>query len=170
MSSTQQRIVVHDRQQRIVVGVSGSSASLAALMWAANEARQRDAALHVLYVWKPVRHRAPHEVLADGPAVAQDRLAACRVLTAAVRAAFGPATPDGVSTELAEGAAQRLLVQRSVGADLLVLGATTSVDDPLSKSSGPVARACLANVSCPVMIIATAARPSAISLKLAQSA
>jgi nucleotide-binding universal stress UspA family protein len=165
----QQQVVVHDRHQRIVIGVSGSSASLAALMWAAGEARQRDAALHVMHVWQP-RHRAPHAAPAGSTAAAQDRLAACRLLTAAVRATFGPATPDGVTTELAEGTPEGLLVQRSAGADLLVLGATGSVDDSLSRSSGPVARACLANASCRVMIIATATRPAAVSLALARSA
>jgi len=130
VNDTQQRIIVHDRQQLFVIGISGSSASLAALMWAASEARRRNAALRVVHVWEPVRRLAPYAVPVGSPAAAQDRLAACRLLTGAMRETFGPATPDGVTTELAEGAPERLLVRRSTGADLLVLGATASLDDP----------------------------------------
>jgi nucleotide-binding universal stress UspA family protein len=169
VNDTQQRITVHDRQQLFVIGISGSSASLAALMWAASEARRRNAALRVVHVWEPVRRLAPYAVPVGSPAAAQDRLAACRLLTGAMRETFGPATPDGVTTELAEGAPERLLVRRSTGADLLVLGATASLDDPLRRSSGPVARACLANARCPLMIIATAAGPAAIPLAVTQS-
>jgi nucleotide-binding universal stress UspA family protein len=50
----------NDHRQLIVVGVSGSPASRAALSWAAEEARLRSARLRVVRVWDPARRAAPY--------------------------------------------------------------------------------------------------------------
>ena len=55
-------------QQRIVVGVKRSAASLAALRWAAAEARLRHATLHVVHAWEPAARRASYAILGDSPA------------------------------------------------------------------------------------------------------
>ena len=49
-------------QSRVVVGVSGSLASKAALQWAAAEAALRGATLHVVRAWEPARRTAPYAV------------------------------------------------------------------------------------------------------------
>ena len=89
-------------QQTIVVGVSGSSASVTALRWAADEALRRHALLRVVRSWDP-EFRAPYAALGDLPTADQQRATASQELAAVMRAAFGPATPDGVVAELAEG-------------------------------------------------------------------
>ena len=140
------------RQQVIVVGVSGSPASGAALSWAAEEARLRGAGLHVVRVWDPARHAAPYAAVGAAP-TGQEELASARAgLAATMRAEFGPVTPDGVTAELADGVPERVLVGRSADADLLVLG-VTSPAWLAGRSAGPVVRACLARARCPVVVI-----------------
>jgi hypothetical protein len=72
-----------------------------------------------------------------------------------MRAEFGPAVPDGVTSELAVGVPERVLADRSVDADLLVLG-VTSPAWLAGRSAGPVVRACLARARCLVVVIGDA--------------
>lgn len=144
-----------DRQQLIVVGVSGSPASADALSWAAEEARLRSARLHVVRVWDPARHAAPYAAVGTAPTGEEELASARDGLTAAMRAEFGPVTPDGVTAELAEGVPERALVDRSAGASLLVLG-VTSPAWLAGRSAGPAVRACLARARCPVVVIGDA--------------
>jgi nucleotide-binding universal stress UspA family protein len=147
--------VTNDRQQLILVGVSGSPASRAALSWAAEEARLRRAGLHVVRVWDPVTHAAPYAAV-DATLTCEEKQAeARRGLAAALRAEFGPAVPDNVTSDLAEGVPERVLVDRSGGAGLLVLGVSHSawLD---GRSAGPVVRACLARARCAVVVISDA--------------
>lgn len=142
-------------RQHIVVGVSGSPASGAALSWAAEEAGLRKARLHVIRVWDPARHAAPYALVSAMPTREEKRAAAGAGLAAVMRAQFGPATPGGVTAELAEGVPERVLVDRSADADLLVLGVTGPAW-LAGRSAGPVVRACLARARCPVVIIGRA--------------
>jgi nucleotide-binding universal stress UspA family protein len=144
-----------DRQQLIVVGVSGSPASGAALSWAAEEARLRRARLHVVRAWDPARHAAPYAAVGAAPTGEEELASARGGLAATVRAEFGPVTPDGVTAELAEGMPERVLVDQSAGASLLVLG-VTSPAWLAGRSAGPVVRACLARARCPVVVIGDA--------------
>jgi nucleotide-binding universal stress UspA family protein len=141
-------------QQRIVVGVDSSAAALAALRWAAAEARLRHAALHVVHAWEPVTYRAPYAVPHDWPTAEQERLRALAELAAVVRAAFGSEAPVDVTQELAEGAAERVLIDRSLGAGLLVLGAVAPQSP--GQPAGPVVRACMRSARCPLVIISSA--------------
>ena len=60
-----------------------------------------------------------------------------------------------VRTEVVEGLAPRMLLDRCAGADMLVLG--TASDAPgSSRSAGPVIRACLRRAPCPVVVISAA--------------
>jgi nucleotide-binding universal stress UspA family protein len=142
-------------QQRIVVGVDRSAAALAALRWAVAEARLRGAALHVVHAWEPVTHRAPYAVPHDWPTDEQERLRASADLAAVIFAVFGGQAPAGVTQELAEGPAERVLIDRSQDAGLLVLGAIA----PQSPGgpAGPVVRACMRSARCPLVIISSAA-------------
>jgi nucleotide-binding universal stress UspA family protein len=142
-----------DRQQRIVVGISGSAASqAAALAWAAREARLRQATLRVVRTWEPGRHVAPYAPASATATSAERKEAARGELAAAVRAVFGTAVPAGVTAELVEGVAERVLVDRSADADLIVLG-VTSQGRAEQRPAGPVVRACLAHSCCPVVIV-----------------
>jgi nucleotide-binding universal stress UspA family protein len=136
---------------RIVVGVSGSMASLGALRWAADEAWRLQSQLTVVRIWQP-EQLAPYAVRSGHPDAAQSRQEAERGLAASLRQAFGPDTPADLVSEAAEGRPERILVDRSAGADLLVLG-STSVPGLVGRSIGPVIRSCLSRAHCPVVII-----------------
>jgi hypothetical protein len=63
-----------------------------------------------------------------------------------------------VRTEVVEGLAARILLDRSDGADMLILGTASDTDDAL-RSAGPVIRACLRRALCPVVVISVAQDP-----------
>jgi nucleotide-binding universal stress UspA family protein len=137
--------------QRIVVGVDGSTGSLAALGWAEREAGLRDAALHVVRAWEDTAKRvAPYASRANPPGGPQDHRTAEGRLQADVTAVLGPAPLVTMDVRVVEGLAARVLLDHAVGADLLVLGsATRCAPDGI----GPVARACLRHAPCPVVVV-----------------
>jgi nucleotide-binding universal stress UspA family protein len=135
----------------IVVGVTGSRASAAALTWAAAEARSRHADLLVVRAWQPGQltsftvQVSRHDRRQWQQAVTSD-------LAVLLRAAFGPDEPRGLRSVVIEGTAERVLADASAGADLLVLGSTS--EPTLSgRSIGPVVRSCLSRAHCPVVVI-----------------
>jgi nucleotide-binding universal stress UspA family protein len=149
-------VVTEPVQQRIVVGVKRSATSLAALRWAAAEARLRHATLHVVHAWEPAARRASYAILGDNPVGGQERLRAKDNLAAIMRAAFGTEVPAGITAEVAEGMAERVLAQHSRDAGLLVLGATADAE-MTGRPAGPVIRACMRSARCPLVIITAAA-------------
>ena len=155
--------------QRIIVGVHQSAASLAALRWAAAEARLRRAKLNVVHAWELAVRRASYAILGDSTVSGQEQPRAQSVLAAVLRGAYGIEAPPGVTAELAEGTAERVLVERSQEASLLVLGAA---DTQLAgRPAGPVIRACMRSARCPLVIITAAAgaRPPLVSTPVAVS-
>ena len=144
--------------RRIVVGVNGSTASLAALRWAAGEAALRRASLLVVYVWDRTWRTAPYATRCR-PAPGEERSTARARLAGALRTAFGPVPPACVSSEVAEGLVAQVLLDRAADADLLVLGATAPAitSATTGRGGGPVARACLNRAVCPVVIVSAAA-------------
>lgn len=140
------------RQQRIVVGVKWSAASLGALRWAAAEARLRHTTLHVVHAWEPAVHAAFYAILSDPPASGEERHHAEENLTAIMRAAFGVEPPADITAEVAEGMAERVLAHRSRDASLLVLGASADAG-MAGRPAGPVIRACMRSAPCPLVII-----------------
>ena len=155
--------------QRIVVGVHRSAASLAALRWAAGEARLRRATVHVVHAWEPAARRASYAILGDQAPSGQERLRAEGVLAGVMRTVYGSEVPAGITAELAEGTAERILVQRSRGAGLLVLGAVGA--GLTERPAGPVIRACMRSARCPLVIITAAAgaTPPVVSAPVAVS-
>jgi nucleotide-binding universal stress UspA family protein len=163
--------VTEPAQQRIVVGVKRSAASVAALRWAAAEARLRHTTLHVVHAWEPAARRASYAILGDSPAGGQERLRARDNLAAIMRAAFGVQVPAGMTAEIAEGMAERVLVRLSREAGLLVLGAVADAGRT-GRPAGPVIRACMRSARCPLVIITAAAagaQPPVVSAPVAVS-
>jgi len=84
-----------------------------------------------------------------------------------------------VRTEVVEGLAARVLLDRCAGADMLVLGTAGDVPGAL-RSAGPVIRACLRRAPCPVVVISAAldpiprrepsARPAEVPVKVSAGA
>jgi nucleotide-binding universal stress UspA family protein len=141
---------------RIVVGVDGSDASVAALRFGAEEARLRDARLVVVHAWTFVPTPAMGDpgvvpmaasTLMDDLAI--ERSGAERVLDEAITEALGSADVERVVTE---GSAGEVLVEAAAGADLVVVG---------SRGRGGLRSALLGSVSshvtqhapCPVVIV-----------------
>jgi nucleotide-binding universal stress UspA family protein len=140
------------RQPVVLVGVSGSRASAAALRFAAAEARRRHARLRVVRAWDQ-EFDAPYAPPGLRLTPAQQRVAAGASLAALVREAFGDRAPAWVTTELVHGVVERVLIDRSAAADLLVLGSAVPPGHT-ARSIGPVIRGCLSRARCPVVVCA----------------
>ena len=96
-------------QQRILAGFGGSQASLTALRWAIDEARLRQDGPAGRAGAGSGRHAAPYASAGQRPGCDEQETAVRAGLALAMRAAFGPAVPDGVSAEVAEGRPERVL-------------------------------------------------------------
>jgi nucleotide-binding universal stress UspA family protein len=139
-----------DRRAPVVVGVDGSTASVEALAWAADEAERRQVPLWVMHAWKPVpatvavRLSVADEVLRD---------AAQAVLDEAVSAGLaGYSGRLEVEKALIVGNAAHGLINTSTGAQLLVLGARGGggfTDLLLGSTSSQ----CVQHAACPVAIV-----------------
>jgi nucleotide-binding universal stress UspA family protein len=142
-------------ESTILVGVSGSPASLTALRWAAGEAERRECRLRIVTVWQR-EQRASYAQLADDGATT-DKLEQARcVLTATVRAVLGSGPWRNTTLEAIEGKIEQVLVAASEDADLLVLGSgSTAV-------VGPVVRTCLTDARCPVVAVSRRAKPAMV--------
>jgi nucleotide-binding universal stress UspA family protein len=146
---------------RILVGIDGSPASVAAVRWAGREAQLRGMRVHVVHVRDqqlPTPHYAPQPRAGEpgqaGPAAGE-------TLQAVVDEALGTQPSAGVQVELADGLPARVLIDRSVGAEMLVLGSTSHgqstgpATPPVQRRTplGPVARDCLHAAPCPVVVV-----------------
>jgi nucleotide-binding universal stress UspA family protein len=108
------------RAGRIVVGVDGSPSSIAALRWAAQEARATGARLLVVHAWT---YPPLYEV---DPIVAREvaETSARHGLEQTMRAALGDDYDDiDVQTDIEHGHPARVLVSRGANARLIVIGA-----------------------------------------------
>lgn len=134
----------------IVVGVSGSPASARALGWAAEETARLHSRLKIVLIWS-VDQRAFYAPAINADDFDRRQARAVAGLAATVRAVLGSEPPDGMTAEVAQGMAERALVQQSLGADLLVLGSASGL--VAGRSIGPVIRACLSHAHCPVVVV-----------------
>ena len=147
---------------QIVVGVDGTVAAAAAVRWAILEARLRQVSVHLVFAcdhdWSS---RAPYAGRSGAPGPAEDN-AAGTVLFAAEQQ-VSQALPAGrLSSERADGSPARVLIDRSAGAELLVLGRAYPAGQSASDTwpaMGPVARACLHGAACPVVVVAASRAP-----------
>jgi nucleotide-binding universal stress UspA family protein len=142
---------------RIVVGVDGSDAGDAALRWAADIARMREARLVAVHAWTfipPAPLSEPGLIPIPAGDLAGDLEAERGAAEAVLDEALERAGVDGLDVDrrLVEGAAGDALVAAADGADLLVVG---------SHGHGAIGAALLGSVSrhaekhvtCEVMII-----------------
>jgi nucleotide-binding universal stress UspA family protein len=142
----------------IVVGVSDSPASAGALRWAADEAPREHGRVRVVRAWK-TEPRAFYAHPASGPQdAARQHQLACDGLATMITAVLGTEAVDSVATEVIEGLAERVLVDLSASADLLVLGSASGLTE--GRSIGPVIRGCLSRAHCPVVVVGPEGPPS----------
>jgi nucleotide-binding universal stress UspA family protein len=133
----------------IVVGIDGSSASVAALRWAANMAAAQRRELVAVAVWEPhpIAPYAPPEGLHP-----EERERPEHVLTAAVCEAVAAVPGVKVRQVPAAGLPARVLLRQAEGAELLVLGSHRHAT-AYSPAPGPVVLACLRGAPCPVVVV-----------------
>ena len=141
---------------RIVVGVDGTTTSAVAVRWAVQEALLRRASVHLVFADDhDRRRRAPYASLLGTPG-RDEVCAAGTALLAVQQLASQTLPPDRLSAELADGPAAQVLIDRSVGAELLVLGRAYQAGQSASDTwppMGPVARACLQGAACPLVVM-----------------
>jgi nucleotide-binding universal stress UspA family protein len=137
----------------ILVGVSGSPASLAALQWAEDEAERSQCRLRIVLICED-QQRASY-AQQPPPSDGTDRVAKAQcVLTETVRGVLGSGPWHNTTVEAVEGRAEQALVAASERADLLVLGSGST---PVI---GPVVRTCLTAAHCPVVVVGRVAEPN----------
>ena len=134
------------KRPTILVGVSGSPASAAALRWADEEAQRRDSELRIVLIWHP-EQRAFYARPSRRNEPYGSHEQAEHSLAETVRAVLGQGRQSHARAEVVEGVAERELVAASAAADLLVLGAGSG------GSIGPVVRTCLTHALCPVVVV-----------------
>ena len=139
--------------RRIVVGVDGSVESAAALRWACREASLRGAEVHAVHARETQCHPVPSYAVCAPDCLDHVDV---DVMWKTVMPDHVPGVP--VRTEVVDGLAARVLLQRCMGADMLVLGTASDTPGAL-RSAGPVIRACLRRSPCPVVVIGGAADP-----------
>jgi nucleotide-binding universal stress UspA family protein len=145
---------------RVVVGVDGSPASMAAIGWAAREARAHGLPLHVVHVRDPeglpLAHYAPMTGDSQASAGTGDDEAALKAMT---EEAAGSDPLAAVQLEVVDGLPARVLLDRSAEAEMLVLGSSRPAEDPDRHTGqprdplGPVARTCVRAAQRPVVIV-----------------
>jgi nucleotide-binding universal stress UspA family protein len=151
---------LHPTTGRILVGIDGSPASVAAVRWAGREAQLRGMQVHVIHVRDrrlPTPYYAPQPRAGEPPGAGT---AAGETMQAVVREALGPQPAAGVQLEVADGLPARVLIDRSAGAEMLVLGSASreaggATAPPIQARTplGPVARDCLHAALCPVVVV-----------------
>jgi nucleotide-binding universal stress UspA family protein len=143
----------------ILVGVDGSKPSQAALRFAADEGRLRDATVVAVHAWTFVSAAQIGEPglmpipAGDLPGLLEaERKGAEIALRGAIDDAFSGAPPVEIESRLVEGDAAEALVEEAKSADLVVVG---------SRGRGGLASALLGSVSshvihhaaCPVVVV-----------------
>ena len=146
--------------QPILAGVDGSESALDAVRWAAAEAQELRAPLHLITVfgWVPVPELEDPFRSSSG-AWESLRENAEKTLAAAAAEVRGVAPEVEVTTELLAGAPADLLVTASARARLLVVG-HRGAGGFATLVLGSVGAAAAAHAACPVVVVRGEPRPT----------
>lgn len=132
---------------RIVVGIDGSPASVAALRWALDQAELTDSRVEAITCWQtPGQH---------GYEFVNDQVdwidIARRTLDVAIKAA-GDGGPVEVESTVVNGHPAQVLVRASIGAQLLVVG-SRGHGGFVGMLLGSVSEHVIAHAGCPVLVL-----------------
>jgi nucleotide-binding universal stress UspA family protein len=133
---------------RVVVGVDGSEQSVAALREAARLSGLLGATLEAVTTWDhPISH-TPHAALVnlDFDQIAEE------LLEHALDDAFGAQRPARLITSVLYGHPAQVLIERSRGAEMLVVG-SRGRGGFTGLLLGSVSSECATNADCPVLIV-----------------
>ena len=138
----------------IIVGVDGSANSRVALQWAYDEATHHGASLTVLMTWHPptLPQSPPYGALTEKDYESQPKLEALGVLDGLV-AELEKRTPEvDLRTAIEEGNPAKVLIERSKGADLMVVG-SRGHGGFAGMLLGSVSQHLVAHAECPVVVV-----------------
>lgn len=141
----------------IVVGVDGSSESKAALRWALDEARLRQAKLRCVHAWLFPSVTGPNGVATRLAAEVFETLRddADELLESVIADVVSETDADvEIVRSVVEGPPATALIAASDGADLLVVG-SRGLGGFRGLLLGSVGQQCVHHASCPVVIVRT---------------
>ena len=136
----------------IVVGVDGSPGSRAALTWAAAEAADHGADLVVLNVWEHTLLPPAGSVSVSERYVPDPSQRTADDLLEVIKDELGPEPPVFVQPRVKQGSPAKVLIEESVGADLLVVG-TRGHGGFAGLVLGSVSQHVAAYAKCPVTVV-----------------
>jgi nucleotide-binding universal stress UspA family protein len=135
------------KDQRIVVGIDGSKASLTALDWAARQAELTESSLEIVTAWEYPTSFG-WSVIPDNYDPAGDLMKVLEPLLVNLRAAHPNVL---VTTKIVEGHPAPVLIKASHGASLLVVG-SRGHGEFIGMLIGSVSEHCVAHAACPVVV------------------
>ncbi|HYP44088.1 MAG TPA: universal stress protein [Propionibacteriaceae bacterium] len=139
----------------IIVGVDGSESSRAALHWAYEEATHHGASLTVVMSWhspSTLPMSPPYGTLPTEGYESQPRTDAINLLEK-LTSELEPRNPAvDVRTSLEEGSPAKVLIERSKGADLLVVG-SRGHGGFAGMLLGSVSQHLVGHAECPVTVV-----------------
>jgi nucleotide-binding universal stress UspA family protein len=138
------------REGRIVVGVDGSRNADAALRWAIEEGRRRDADVEVVHAWN-MPFVAPYAYVAADLDINTFEETAQETLDQAIRRAK-PTAVDRVSKVVTMSGPSSLLLETAKGADLIVVG-SRGLSAVEAAVLGSVSHQVTLHATCPVVVI-----------------
>ncbi|MGD0852783.1 MAG: universal stress protein [Acidimicrobiales bacterium] len=132
---------------RIVVGIDGSAASLAALDWSVRQAELTHADLEVIATWEwPTGFG--WSMIPEGYDPASDMMTMVQPLLDGLRTDHPSVA---VEAKILEGHPAPVLIRESKGADLLVVG-SRGHGEFVGMLIGSTSEHCVANAACPVVV------------------
>ncbi|HYO39481.1 MAG TPA: universal stress protein [Nocardioidaceae bacterium] len=138
----------------IIAGVDGSESSRVALQWAYDEAAHHGASLTVVMTWHPptLPQSPPYGALTEKDYESQPKLEALGVLDGLV-SQLEKRTPEvDLRTSIEEGSPAKVLIERSKGADLMVVG-SRGHGGFTGMLLGSVSQHLVAHADCPVVVV-----------------
>jgi nucleotide-binding universal stress UspA family protein len=136
-------------RNRIVVGVDGSSSSLAGLDWAGHQAELTGSVLHLVTAWNWPAAYGTAFVFTDDFSPATS---ATLILEAAEKAVHDVHPTVEIQTEIEQGHPSSVLVKASGGATMLVVGCRGH-GEFAGMLLGSVSEYCVTNAHCPVLVL-----------------
>jgi nucleotide-binding universal stress UspA family protein len=137
------------KRNRIVVGVDGSDPSKAALRWAARIASPTGAVIEAVTAWQFMPNFGWPYAVPPGWDPADD---AQKLLASTVESVFGTARPDQMQLISVEGNPAKTLLDRSDGAEMLVVG-SRGHGGFVGLLLGSVSASCAEHATCPVLVV-----------------
>jgi nucleotide-binding universal stress UspA family protein len=138
------------KTHRIVAGVDGSPASLAALRWAVKQAETTDGVVDAVIAWQVATPLTGYGWAPMTIAECSEFIeTATKTVQEAVSEVTGPEGNTRVRTTVVQGYPAQVLLDASDGADLLVLG-TRGHGRFTEALLGPVSQGC---ARCPVVVM-----------------